>query len=87
VAAGHAPRTETWIDWSGSEEEPTDATITRIRFGVVGGADLVAGRRVAAVASFRLHAIDRNDVRNDQPPELGVGSFVYIIAGGLRWTF
>ncbi len=87
VAAGHAPRTETWIDFSGGEQEPTDATITRVSFGAVGGADLVAGSRVAAVASFRLHVIDRNDVRDDQPPELGVGSFVYVVAGGLRWTF
>jgi len=87
VAAGHAPRTRTWIDWSGRQEEPTDATITRISFGAVGGADLVAGRRVAAVASIRLHWLGRNDARNDQPPELGVGRFVYIIAGGLRWTF
>ncbi|RPJ71741.1 MAG: hypothetical protein EHM24_11365 [Acidobacteria bacterium] len=87
VAAGHAPRTETWLDFSGGGEEPTDATITRVSFGAVGGADLVAGRRVAAVASFRLHVLDRNDVRDDQPPELGVGRFVYIIAGGIRYTF
>jgi len=87
VAAGHAPRTATWIDFSGGAGEPTDATLTRVGFGAVGGADVVAGSRLAAVASFRLHVIDRNDARNDQPPELGVGSFVYIVAGGLRWTF
>ena len=88
VAAGHAPRTQRWINWSGGEEEPTDATITRISFGAVGGADVVAGTGpLVAVASFRLHVLDRNDRRNDQPPELGIGSFVYVIAGGLRWTF
>lgn len=86
VAAAHVPRTATWISFN-SAGEPTDATIDRVSFGVVGGADFVAGGAVAGVASVRVHWLDRNDVRDDQPPELGVGAFVYIISGGLRWTF
>ncbi|HSK10986.1 MAG TPA: hypothetical protein VK911_15495 [Vicinamibacterales bacterium] len=88
LAVGHAPRTTAWRNWDFTEQEPVDSTITRVSFGVGGGADLVipAGR-VAGVLSFRLHLLDRNDERDGQPPELGVGRFVYVLAGGLRWTF
>jgi hypothetical protein len=87
VAAGYAPRTETWVNSTGGAEETADATITRLSFGAVGGADVAMGGRVAAVASFRVHVLDRNDVSRGQPPELGVGRFVLILAGGIRYTF
>ena len=87
AAAAHVPRTETWVNWSGGPETVNDATIDRISFGVVGGADVVVGRRVAGVASVHVHLLDRRDSTDDQPPELGVGRFVYIVGGGIRFTF
>ena len=89
VAGGHAPRTATWIArFNSDDEEPTDATISRVSFGPVGGADFLApAGKVSFVASVRVHLLDRNDTRDDQPPELGIGRFVYTFAGGLRVTF
>jgi hypothetical protein len=89
VAAGRAARTATPYSFSGTPTgQPYDASVTRISFGVGGGADLVvpAGSRMSAVASFRMHVLKRND-EWEGPPELGIGRFVYHFGGGLQWSF
>jgi hypothetical protein len=91
IAAGHAARTavdyQTWYPYE-PLGPPYDVSVTRFRFGAGGGADFVvpAGRNLAVTASFRLHALDRDDER-DGPPELGIGTRVYQFGGGLQWRF
>jgi hypothetical protein len=87
IAAGHAARTaQDYQDWYPYDPigPPYDASVTRIRFGIGGGADLVVptGRSLAVTGSFRLHVLDRDD-----EIELGIGPWIYQFGGGVRWTF
>jgi hypothetical protein len=90
IAAGHAARTAQPYQFypPGPIGSPFDDPVTRITFGVGGGADLVvpAGRSLAITGSFRLHVLDRDDER-DGPPELGIGPWIYQFGGGVRWAF
>jgi hypothetical protein len=89
VAAGHADRTETPYRFGGTPSGgPVDASLSRISFGIGGGADLIvpAGEKLAAVASFRMHVLKRNDQRGGAP-ELGIGRFVFHVGAGLQWSF
>jgi hypothetical protein len=89
VAAARAARTAVSYSYPGSLAGPaSDSSVTRISLGVGGGADLVVpvGKGIAAVASFRLHVMKRNDQR-EGVPELGISRFVYHFGGGLQWSF
>jgi hypothetical protein len=90
ICIGRAQRTETDFAWAGMPSgPPRDASVTRLRFGVAGGADVARWltRHVALVVSFRLNVLARRDARNDQPPELGVGPWVLHYAAGARYSF
>ena len=90
IAAGHAARTVQHYQFypHGPIGSPYDDPITRITFGVGGGADFVvpAGRNLAVTGSFRLHVLDRDD-EQDGLPELGIGPWIYQFGGGVRWNF
>ena len=90
IAAGHAARTVQHYQFypHGPIGSPYDDPITRITFGVGGGADFVvpAGRNLAVTGSFRLHVLDRDD-EQDGLPELGIGPWIYQFGGGVRWRF
>ena len=89
IAATRASRsTAAYIDTGAAARLPFDDSVTQISVGVGGGADLVVPirRGIAAVASFRLHLLKRNDER-DGPSESGMGRLVYHVGVGLQWSY